>query len=279
MKRILISIIFLCLSFLLSGSLQAACPFDHLVIGCNPDNEPNTLDDNVLIIDTTDLYRRSDPNNRDQHTWLHWHYPLFPFGDKHYIAEPGFGQFHHPDEAGVFQFEDPNRCLVGVKDVDYRIMVECLDISPDFEAYISLGGDPVLTSPNDAFNHSNVSGSTGHMHLYYLAPDTQPHWITFRVYDAFYNPGPPETGYCPSEPITVVFGSQPIPGDIYVDGSVNLLDLEKLAFFWLSLPESTEYNTYGQAKIDMFDRADINRDYGVNFLDFSMLAQNWLSPQ
>jgi len=114
------------------------------------------------------------------------------------------------------------------------------------------------------------------MHLQYWAPDTQLHWITYRIYDAFYDPGPPETGYRPSEPITVVFGRAPLAGDIHVDGYVNLLDLEKLAFFWLSFSESTAYNTNGQAKIDMFDRADINRDYVVDFIDYSLLAQDWL---
>lgn len=255
--------------------LQAACPFDHLVIGCNPDNEPNTLDDNVLIIDTCDLYRRSDPANRDQHTWRHWYYTLFPFGSKYYIPEPGFGQFHHPDEAGTFQFEDPNQCLTGTKNVDYCIMVECVDISAGLEGYLSLGSSAVLTAPGDAFNHSSVSDSTGHMHLYYLAPDTELHWITFRVYDAFFDPDHPETGYRPSDPITVVFGSPPSAGDIHVDGTVDILDLEKLVSFWLLSDTTHEWNDWGQAACDLFDRADINRDYRVDLLDYQFLSEQW----
>ena len=275
MKLIPISIIFVWLVLLFSCPAQASCSYDHLVIGCNPDSEPNTPDDNILYLDTCDLYRRSDPDNRELHTWLNWYYTFFPVGSSYYIAEPGFGQFHHPDETGTFQFEDPNRCLVGTKNVDYRIMVECVDISGGFEAYISLGGSPVLTDPNDTFNHSSISDSQGHMHLYYFAPDNGLHWITYRIYDAFFDPEHPETGYRPSNPITVVFGSPPSAGDIHVDGSVDILDLKKLAAFWLRTDSEHEWNDWGQAKCDLFDRADINRDYSVDLHDYQFLSKQW----
>ena len=274
MKIISVIMLVICLICLLSVPLQAACPYDHLIIGCNRDGEPNTPDDNILYLDTQDLYRRSDPDNRDQYTWLNWYYTLYSTGSSWFIAEPGIGLFHHPDEPGTFQFEDPNRCMVGTKDIDYRIIVECVDISPDFYAAISFS--PVLTQPGNSFNHSSNSDNNGHMHLQYFASHNQLNWISLRVYDEFYDPDNPDSGYQPSDSVTIVFGTSPAPGDICVDGSINLLDLEKLAAFWLRAGSSQQYSSLGQAAWDLFDRADINRDYAVDILDFESLSQNWM---
>ena len=268
-----------CLPLLIPFAASADCPYDHLVIGCNADGRPNTPDDNVLFLDIHDLYRRSDPNHRDEPTWLHWFHTLFPLGgdpgaSTFVISEPGFDVCHHPDEPGVYAHEDPARCLLGTPDVQYRIIVECLDISPGFQAG-SLFGDILLKEPGDTFNHS--AQSDPHVHLYYTAPapGNELYWIQYRVYDNLYNPADPNHGYQPSPPVTVVFGREPQPGDIRVDGNVNLSDLEKLAGVWLQESDGQIWNPHGQAALDRFDRADINRDYHVNLLDLNDLSLNW----
>lgn len=273
MRRIVRLSCIVCLASCLPIPLQAGCPYDHLVIGCNEDGEPNTPDDRVLFLDTTQLYRRSDPNHQDQHTWLNWYYTLFPFGgdpgaSTFVIGEPGFDT--------VSSGEDPNRCLTGIKNTDYRIIVECLDIRPGFKAGSLFGGDILLDEPGDTFNHSSQSDS--HVHLYYTAPapGNELYWIQYRVYDEFYNPADPNSGYLPSQSVTVVFGRNPSPGDMHVDGSVNLPDLEKLADRWLLQSDSPMRNARGQAAVDLFDRADINRDYRVDLYDLNEISTGWM---
>jgi hypothetical protein len=265
-------------TLLFTNVLWAGCPYDHLVIGCNADGEPNTPDDRVLFLDVAQMYRRSDPNHRDQPTWLNWYYTLFPFGgdpgaSTFVIGEPGFDVYHHPDEPGTYTHEDPNRCLTGVKNADYRIIVECVDLSSGFMGLINY--TPALTQPGDTFNHSALTDS--HVHLQYTAPapGNTLHWIQYRVYDQFYNPDKPNNGYQPSQPVTVVFGRNPVQGDIHVDGCVNLLDLEKLADRWLFQSDCQPWNDLGQAAVDLFDRADINRDYRVDFYDFLKISAGW----
>ncbi len=249
---------------------RADCPYDHLVIGCNEDGEPNTPDDRVLFLDTGQLYRRSDPNRREEPTWLNWHYKLFPFGgdpgaSMYVIGEPGFDV--------LTAQKDPNRCLTGVKNVDYRIIVECLDISPGLLAG-TLFGDIMMANPGDSFNHSALSDT--HIHLYYQAPapGNELYWIQYRVYDELHDPEFPDRGYLPSRPTTVVFGRSPEPGDIHVDGKTDLLDLEKFSLFWLLQSDCDVRNSRGQAALDLFDRADINRDYRVDLHDFRELSRN-----
>jgi hypothetical protein len=279
MKRIVELLWIVCLASCTCVPLRAGCPYDHLVIGCNADGEPNTPDDWVLFLDVSHMYRRSDPNHRDQPTWLNWYYTLFPFGgdpgaSTFVIGEPGFDVYHHPDEPGIYDHEDPNRCLVGIKNVDYRIIVECVDISPGFKGLINY--TPVLIQVGDTFNHSALPDS--HVHLQYTvpAPGNILHWIQYRVYDEFHDPDNPNSGYQPSQPITVVFGQNPVQGDIRVDRSVDILDIEKLAERWLLQSDCQIWNDRGQAAYDLFDRSDVNRDYVVDLADFALLTAHWL---
>lgn len=273
MKNILGFLWIICSAFYPFTLLRADCPYDHLVIGCNEDGEPNTPDDRVLFLDMTQLYRRSDPNHQDQHTWLNWYYTLFPFG-----GDPGASTFviGEPGFEPVSNGEDPNRCLTGIKNTDYRIIVECLDIRPGFKAGSLLGGDILLDEPGDTFNHSGQSEP--HVHLYYTAPapGNELYWIQYRVYDEFYDPADPNSGYQPSQPVTVVFGRNPSRGDLHVDGCVDLLDLEKLADRWLLQSGSPMWNDRGQAAVDLFDRADINRDYRVDLYDLNEISAGWM---
>lgn len=271
MKSICTLLLCTCVILLHSDSSRADCAYDHLEIGCNEDGEPNTPDDNSLFLDVHHLYRRTDPNHRDDYTWLNWYYTLYPVGgdpdaSTFVISEPGFDLIHAD--------EDPNRCLTGTPNSDYRIVIQCLDLSPGFQA-ASLFEEILLDEAGDAFAHSDLSDP--HVHLYYTAPapGDSLHWIRYRAVDAFYDPADPNSGYQPSRPVTVVFGRKPLDGDIHVDGHVNLLDLEKLTAAWLMENDCPVWNPNKQAAFDLFDRADINRDYRVDLLDFNDLTRHW----
>jgi hypothetical protein len=233
----------------------ADCSLDHFLIGCNQDGIAGTDDDNKLFIDCTQKYRHSDPDNSGNSTWLYWHYPLYYNlrYDRYQIGEPGFD---------VISADDPNRQLSGTANVDYRIIVECVSITPNFSARETALGI-LLDEAGDSFNHSSLSES--HLHLEYRAPapsgETELQWITYVIYD--------DLGiYEPSEPFSVVFVTDPSAGDLVIDGSVDINDLAEFCFYWLG--------DSGGRENDYYERADANKDSYVNFADFALLASNWL---
>lgn len=253
MRKNFISIIFL-LTAICYGS--STCPLDHLLIGCNPDGINGTNDDNKLFVNCTQKYRHSDPVNSGSATWLNWYYPMTYQArqNRYYRGEPGFD---------VIDSSDPDRQLSGTANTDYRIIVECISITPDFSATDNDGIGITLNEAGDSFNHSALSDT--HIHFQYIAPTstggTQTQWITFIVYDAIGK-------YEPSEPFSIVFQADPLAGDLAIDGEVNLNDVAELSYYWL------EEN--GSITNDYYERADANKDGKVNFRDFALLAENYL---
>jgi len=246
------------IAFLLSGICVADCPLDHFLIGINQDGVLGTADDNKLFADSTQKYRHSDPNNISEPTWLNWYYPMYYNSrfNRYNIGEPGFD---------VIKSEDPNHQLVGVPNVDYRIMIQCVGLSPNFSALQSTL-NILVDEIGDEFNHSVLSDP--HLHLEYRAPappagqELQLQWITYYLYDALGT-------YQPSEPFTVVFVKDPLDGDLVVDGVVDENDLAQFCEYWLL--------DAGSRRNDFYQRADINRDGAVNITDFVLLARNWLA--
>ncbi len=229
----------------LAFTAHAACSLDHLLIGCNPDGDPNTTHDNdKLFFDCSQKYRNTPAN------WLadYYHIPKSFFGD-YRLGEPGIDVA----AAGV-------QGLTGVKNVDYRIMVECVSISDDLSVYN--GTTAVLSQAGDTFNHSALSDD--HVHLTYYVPNgagaAKLQWVTLRLYDALGR-------YQSSEPCTIVFCQPPQVADIAVDGFVDAGDLAALCSKWL-LDDADRSN-------DFHERTDINRDGKVNLLDFAVFYQNW----
>lgn len=270
MKKILLIVL---ITKTLLTVTYADCSLDHFAIGRNGDGINGTADDNKLFVDVTHIYRHTDPEYIGDPTWLNWHYPMYydDWFEEYYFDQPGFEVIEN----------DPNRQLIGTKNIDYKITIKCLSITTGFIAR-NLTENIHLDSPDDSFCHSELDHE--HVHLEYIYPwpadadePNEPLWITYQLYDAM------EDGdiHEPSDEFTLVFLKSPIPGDIVVDHSVDLLDLKKLAGVWLGSGVGLPFNTYGQAAIDCFDRADINRDYHVNFIDFCLLAQHWQqqSPQ
>ncbi|MCK4997873.1 MAG: hypothetical protein KAS23_00005, partial [Anaerohalosphaera sp.] len=87
-------------------------------------------------------------------------------------------------------------------------------------------------------------------------------WITYILYD--------DVGvYEPSEPFSVVFVKDPLAGDLVIDGVVDLNDLAEFCHYWL--------HDSGDKSNDYYERADTNRDGQVDYLDFTLLANLWLS--
>lgn len=241
--------------FLLAGFCFADCPLDHFLIGCNPDGIDRTDDDKKLFVDCTQKYRHSDPMHSGDPTWLNRHYPLYYNirYDRYQVGEPGFDVITHTD---------PNQALVGVRDKDYRIIIECVSLSPGFVAKNTTYGI-LLDTAGASFNHSSFADS--HIHLEYRAPApggaTDMQWITFVMYD--------ELGrYEQSEPFSVVFVADALDGDLVIDGVVDLDDMYELVYYWLRAD--------GGRANDYYERADIDMDGKVDFADFAMLAGNWV---
>jgi hypothetical protein len=240
---------------LLGDFCCADCPLDHLQIGCNPDGIVGTEDDNKLFVNCSQKYRHSDPNYPGDPTWLNWHYPLYynPRYDRYQIGEPGFD---------TIKTSDPNRQLQGTPNVDYQIIIECISITPGFIAKNSALGIE-LNKAGDRLNHSALSDP--HLHLEYRTPApsgaTDLQWIMYVIYDNFEN-------YEPSEPFGIVFVKDPPDGDLMLDGSVDMNDLVELCYYWLE--------SDGNRSNDYYERADANRDGTVDFLDFALMASNWL---
>ncbi len=257
-------IVILFMPAVLQAWAMASCPLDHFLIGCNPDGLVGTEDDAELFLDVTQKYRHSDPNRSSSDTWLHWYYPMYFSSryNRYQIGEPGFD---------ILQ-DGSSRQLVGQVQVDYRLIVECVSISDGLMARELDPSFPInLSKPGDSFCHSCAGDS--HIHIQYRVPAAadanEPYWITFRVYD--------QMGvYEPSDDVTLVFFNPPIEGDLVMNNRVDLADA--VAFFekWLAFSDSNLFTAEGKAALDLFERADINRDYRVDMADFAVLGDRWL---
>ena len=241
----------------ISASAPAECPLDHLLIGCNPDGIAGTYDDMKLFVDCTMKYRHSDPNNSGQASWLNWYYPLYHNEryDRYQIDEPGFE---------LIEDNDPNRQLKGIPDIEHRIIIRCLSISPGFAVWSSSIG-LIFDKSGDTFDYSSSWDS--HLHLQYRAASetggTGIFWITYQIYDEIAGVDQYEV----SEPSTIVFAGEPLAGDLAVDGTVDVKDLVEFSYYWLG--------DRGSRTNDYYERADANRDGNVDFCDFALIASNW----
>jgi len=252
------------LIFIFTTQTFADCALDHLVIGINRDGIFGTDDDDKLFVDCEQKYRHSGTMDYEN-----WHYPLNEsiFIDyKYRIAEPGFGIFQSDDPTEVHSY-DPNRCPVGNPNVDYRIIVECLSISPGLRVVHSDYPQFTIDEAGESFNHSEIHQirGEGHMHLSYQAiDDVNLFWVSFVLYDSL------DDGYTyqASEPFTIVFNIDPLQGDLFVDRVVDSNDLLEFCYYWQS--------DNGSTNNDYYERADIDRSGTVEFIDFAKLANNWL---
>jgi hypothetical protein len=237
---------------------------DHIVIGCNQDGIWGTADDKKLFVDCRQKYRHSGTT-----PYANWFYSLYEsiFPDYPYrLGEPGFDCFQNtgPDEEDTF---DPNRSPAGNPDQDYRIIVECISISPGLRVQHKDYPQFTIDQPGQYFNHSYIHKIRGepHIHLSYQATsDDRLLWATYRIYDQLED----QDSYQPSELFTIVFNTQPLAGDLVIDGQVSAKDLAELSYYWLSQNASPSS--------DYYERADANRDGAVDFGDFTILASNWL---
>jgi hypothetical protein len=242
---------------MLSTTAAADCPLDHLLIGCNPDGIAGTGDDMKLFVDCTMKYRHSDPNQSGEAAWLNWYYPLYynERYDRYQIDEPGFE---------LIEDSDPNRRLTGSINIDHRLIITCLSISPDFAVWNSTIG-VIFDEPGDTFNYSG-SWNT-HLHLQYRTAtrigETELLWVTLQIYDEIESAGQYEV----SEPFSIIFVREPLAGDLAVDGTVDLMDLVEFSYYWLG-DEGSRANDY-------YERADANKDGKVDFYDFALMASNW----
>lgn len=239
------------------NSVSADCPLDHFRIGRNADGILGTDDDRQLFLDCTQKYRHSDPNHSGDPTWLNGFYPLYYNDryDRYQIGEPGFDLLRN----------DPNRILDGVANQDFRIVIRCVAMSAGLTAR-NTALNILLEKPGDQFMQSAMSDP--HVHLQYRVPaptDQSPltdlHWMRFSVFD--------ELGrYQPAPEVTVVFVREPLAGDLWVDGKVDLADLLEGTTVWLR-------SDAGQVN-DFHERADTNRDGRVDLMDLAALAENWM---
>ena len=254
---------------LISTYCLAECPLDHFIIGVNQDGVFGTDDDRKLFIDCRQKYRDSDVI-----AYTNWFYPLhesifptYPYR----LGEPGFDIFQDSNPNATYTF-DPNRAPAGAPYWDYSITVECVSISSGLRAVHKEYPQFTIDAAGSSFDHSYIYDmrGDGHMHMSYQAADGQSlFWITYCLYDALADPNNPDdpNHYQPSEPFTIVFNREPIPGDLVVDGTVDNKDLIELCYYWLG--------NQGDRANDYYERADANRDGTVNFADFALLAQNW----
>lgn len=238
--------------------VQAACSLDHILVGCNPDGDPNTLDDNdILYLDCFKKYRRCTlEGNWPDDYWKNWYYAM----------EPGWGGICYLGEPGLDFVDDPN----STPQDNYNLKVECIALSDNL-AVLDDSLNILIEQPGDTFDYTTSGNPAPHVHLTYRVSaggENQTQWFTFHIYDVLGN-------YQPSEECTIVFCQPVIPGDIAVDDVVDIADLEKLAENWLLVSDETQINIFGQAAIDSFNGTDINRDYQIDFMDFVLLGENW----
>jgi len=251
---------------IVATTVHAECPLDHFVIGCNRDGIPDTADDKRLFVDCTQKYRDSGETE-----YANWFYPLnksiFP-SYSFRIGEPGFDAFQNTDPHAKYTY-DPNQTLAGAPAIDYSIVVECVALSPGLRAVHKEYPQFTIAGAGETFCHSYIHDlrGDGHMHMSFQATDGENlRWITFRVYDELED----ADVYEPSEPVTIVFNTEPPAGDLVVDGTVDVPDLARMAHYWLAERSSREN--------DYCERADANRDGVVNMLDFALFASNWRIP-
>ena len=250
---------------LFTNSLFAGCPLDHVAIGCNPDGTWATADDYELCYDKTQLYRKSDPANPGVATWANRFYPLQgpDYWGCYYSDQPGFGQ--------MWDLNNTEHKLNGQRNTDYRLIAECTRISANFWAE-DASYNKIFQQAGDKFNISNYDEN--HVHFFFVTqePD-KTHWISFIVYENVDFPAPYDPNnslYVAAAEYTIVFGKEPEKGDIFVDGKIDGCDLAILGRQWL---QNALYDDL--LKTDYFERADINKDGAVNFVDYACLASNW----
>lgn len=250
-------ILILVLSIVSTHIVWAACPKDHIAIGCNADGEPNTLDDMQLYLDISQKYRNSAlEDDTSAEDYQHWYYEM---------SAGGFGNTSYfRSQPGLDFVSDPNQTPNG----DFDLKIHCVAIS-DGLTILNDSLQPLIEQAGDSTDYTDNAAYT-HVHLTYrAATETQPQWFTFYIDDDAGN-------YEPSETCTIIFCQLPLSGDIHTDGVVDILDLEKLAAYWCNPTDTTSLTSEGLAERDVFDGADINRDYRVDMLDFAYLAENWL---
>ncbi|MBM4025421.1 MAG: hypothetical protein FJ280_08430, partial [Planctomycetes bacterium] len=162
----------------------ADCPLDHFIIGRNRDGIAGTADDYTLFVDCRQKYRDSGPT-----PYSNWFYPLqksfFP-SYPYRIGEPGFDVFQAVNPRAGETY-DPNRSPPGLPDLDYRITVECLVLSPGLRAVHKDYPQFTIDAVGQSFSHSGIHSLRGdsHVHMSYQATDGRNlQWITLRVYDA-----------------------------------------------------------------------------------------------
>lgn len=246
----------------LGAGAAAECPLDHFIIGCNQDRIVGTEDDTTLFMDCSQKYRNSGDAE-----YGNWFYPLREsiFSSYRYrIGEPGFDVFQADDPHAGYTY-DPNRAVLGSPEVDYSLIVECLDLSLGLRAVHKDYPQFTIATSGESFNHSTIVNlrNDGHIHMSYQADSGEElRWITFCVYDAL-----DDNLYQPSRPVTIVFNVEPLRGDLVVDGKVSMDDLARFSDYWVA-PDSSIGNDY-------CERADTNRDGFVDFVDFAHLAANW----
>jgi hypothetical protein len=263
--KLFTTIISIAIILVVSTVSYADCPLDHLIIGCNRDGVTGTEDDMKLFLDCRQKYRHSgDVDYEDWFYTLHESiFPSYPYR----LGEPGFDAF---GVSGAGSTYDPNRCLAGQPNLDYSLIIEVVSISPGLKVVHKEYPQFTIDQAGQYFNHSSIHESRGdaHMHLSYQAADNYNlHWVTYYVYDRFDDSGEPNH-YEASEPVTIVFIREPLAGDLVVDGTVDVNDLVQLGHYWLE--------DEGDGSNDYYERADANRDGLVDFLDFTLLASNWL---
>lgn len=263
--KLITAIINLAMVLIVPAILFADCPLDHLIIGCNRDGVMGTEDDMKLFLDCRHKYRHSGDTDFEN-----WFYPLhesiFP-SYPYRLGEPGFDMFQISGAGSTY---DPNRCLIGQPNVDYSLNVEVVSLSPGLRVVHKEYPQFTIDQAGQYFNHSSIHESRGdaHMHLSYQAVDNfNLHWVTYCVYDGFADSSEPNH-YETSEPVTIAFIKEPLAGDLVVDGTVDAKDITRFGYYWL--------DDEGDRTNDYYERADANRDSVVDFLDFALLASNWL---
>ncbi len=237
-------------------SLKADCPLDHFLVGINPDGIAGTADDLKLFVDCWEIYRHSDPLDNQDPTWAYWHYPLYSSIYGGYTnGEPGFDF--------ILVSDDPNQAITGTPLVDYNLWIEVVSIAPGF--YATWDGEPefFLLNAGDKFDYTALGDP--HQHFNWNAPtDNNLYWISFRIYDALGK-------YQPSDVFSVVFIKDPLAGNLVFDDVIDINDLSQFCYYWLQ--------DNGSSTNDYYQRADMNKDGTVNFVDFALMANNWHKQQ
>jgi len=156
------------ISLFLAFQVYAECPLDHFIIGINEDGIHGTDDDYQLFVNCRQKYRDSGTPS-----YSNWFYPLSEsiFSDyKWRIGEPGFDGFQGTNPGANYTY-DPNRSLAGTPNQDYRIMIDCVSISPGTKAVHKDYPQFTIDQAGQSFNHSEIHALRGdpHMHMSYRA--------------------------------------------------------------------------------------------------------------